>query len=120
MLIVDDSEDMRQFLENNFKDKYHIITAGDGIEALHLLQQHQVSIIISDWMMPRMDGAEFCRRVRQNPLTSHIPFVMLTAKTDDNSKVKGMDVGADAYIENPSLCSISKPVSAISFRYVAS
>jgi signal transduction histidine kinase/ActR/RegA family two-component response regulator len=101
MLIVDDSEDMRQFLENNFKDKYHIITAGDGIEALHLLQQHQVSIIISDWMMPRMDGAEFCRRVRQNPLTSHIPFVMLTAKTDDNSKVKGMDVGADAYIEKP-------------------
>ena len=101
MLIVDDSEDMRQFLENNFKDKYHIITAGDGIEALHLLQKHQVSIIISDWMMPRMDGAEFCRRVRQNPLTSHIPFVMLTAKTDDNSKVKGMDVGADAYIEKP-------------------
>ena len=101
MLIVDDSEDMRQFLENNFKDKYHIITAGDGIEALHLLQKHQVSIIISDWMMPRMDGAEFCRRVRQNPLTSHIPFVMLTAKTDDDSKVKGMDVGADAYIEKP-------------------
>ena len=101
MLIVDDSEDMRQFLESNFKDKYHIITAGDGIEALHLLQQHQVSIIISDWMMPRMDGAEFCRRVRQNALTSHIPFVMLTAKTDDDSKVKGMDVGADAYIEKP-------------------
>ena len=101
MLIVDDSEDMRQFLESNFKDKYQIITAGDGIEALHLLQQHQVSIIISDWMMPRMDGAEFCRRVRQNALTSHIPFVMLTAKTDDDSKVKGMDVGADAYIEKP-------------------
>jgi DNA-binding response OmpR family regulator len=101
MLIVDDSEDMRQFLESNFKDKYQIITAGDGIEALHLLQQHEVSIIISDWMMPRMDGAEFCRRVRQNALTSHIPFVMLTAKTDDDSKVTGMDVGADTYIEKP-------------------
>jgi len=101
MLIVDDSEDMRQFLESNFKDKYQIITAGDGIEALHLLQQHEVSIIISDWMMPHMDGAEFCRRVRQNALTSHIPFVMLTAKTDDDSKVTGMDVGADTYIEKP-------------------
>ena len=101
MLIVDDSEDMRQFLESSFSDKYTIITAGDGIEALHLLQQHQVSIIISDWMMPRMDGAEFCRRMRQNPLTSHIPFVMLTAKTDDDSKVEGMDVGADTYIEKP-------------------
>jgi signal transduction histidine kinase/ligand-binding sensor domain-containing protein/DNA-binding response OmpR family regulator len=101
MLIVDDSEDMRDFLESNFGDKYAIITAGDGIEALHLLQKHEVNIIISDWMMPRMDGAEFCRRVRQNQLTSHIPFVMLTAKTDDDSKVKGMNVGADVYIDKP-------------------
>ena len=101
MLIVDDSEDMRHFLENNFNNKYDIITAEDGIEALHLLQKHEVSIIISDWMMPRMDGAELCRRVRQDQQTSHIPFIMLTAKTDDDSKVEGMDVGADTYIEKP-------------------
>ena len=101
LLIVDDSEDMVSFLYDSFKDKYDVITAGDGIEALDLLSKHEVSIIISDWMMPRMDGAEFCRRVRQNPLTSHIPFVMLTAKTDDDSKVEGMDVGADTYIEKP-------------------
>ena len=101
MLIVDDSEDMVDFLSNNFSEKYEVITAGDGIEALDQLNKHEVSIIISDWMMPRMDGAEFCRRVRQNPLTSHIPFVMLTAKTDDDSKVEGMDVGADTYIEKP-------------------
>ncbi len=101
MLIVDDSEDMRHFLENNFNNKYDIITAEDGIEALHLLQNHEVSIIISDWMMPRMDGADLCRRVRQDQQTSHIPFIMLTAKTDDDSKVEGMDVGADTYIEKP-------------------
>ena len=101
MLIVEDSEDMRDFLDHNFCDKYEVITAGDGIEALDLLGKHEVNIIVSDWMMPRMDGAEFCRRVRQSPLTSHIPFVMLTAKTDDDSKVEGMDVGADAYIEKP-------------------
>ena len=101
MLIVDDSEDMRHFLENNFNNKYDIITAEDGIGALHLLQKHEVSIIISDWMMPRMDGAELCRRVRQDQQTSHIPFIMLTAKTDDDSKVEGMDVGADTYIEKP-------------------
>ncbi len=101
MLIVEDSEDMRDFLDQNFRDKYKVITAGDGIEALDLLSRHEVNIIISDWMMPRMDGAEFCRRVRHNPLTSHIPFVMLTAKTDDDSKVEGMDVGADTYIEKP-------------------
>ena len=101
MLIVDDSEDMRDFLKSNFNDKYEIITAEDGIEALHLLQNHEVSMIVSDWMMPRMDGAEFCRRVRQDQRTSHIPFIMLTAKTDDDSKVEGMDVGADTYIEKP-------------------
>ena len=101
MLIVDDSEDLRDFLKSNFNDKYDIITAEDGIEALHLLQKHEVNIIISDWMMPRMDGAELCRRVRQDQQTSHIPFIMLTAKTDDDSKVEGMDVGADTYIEKP-------------------
>ena len=92
---------MVSFLGNHFKEKYEVLTAGDGIEALDILRNHEVNIIISDWMMPRMDGAEFCRRVRSNPLTSHIPFVMLTAKTDDDSKVEGMDVGADIYIEKP-------------------
>ena len=101
MLIVDDSEDMVNFLRNNFDGKYQVMTACDGIEALDILSKNEISIIISDWMMPRMDGAEFCRQVRRNPLTSHIPFVMLTAKTDDDSKVEGMDVGADTYIEKP-------------------
>ena len=101
MLIVDDSEDMVSFLSSNFKENYQVITAGDGLEALDQLSKHEVNIIISDWMMPRMDGAEFCRRVRRDPTTSHIPFVMLTAKTDDDSKVQGMDVGADTYIEKP-------------------
>jgi signal transduction histidine kinase/DNA-binding response OmpR family regulator len=101
MLIVDDAEDMVAFLKDSFKEQYEVITASDGIEALDLLKKHEVNIIISDWMMPRMDGAELCRRVRQNQLTSHIPFVMLTAKTDDDAKVEGMDVGADTYIEKP-------------------
>ena len=101
MLIVDDSEDMVSFLGNHFKEKYEVLTAGDGIEALDILRNYEVSIIISDWMMPRMDGAELCRRVRLDPMTSHIPFVMLTAKTDNDSKVEGMDVGADTYIEKP-------------------
>ena len=101
ILIIDDSEDMIHFLESNFKQKYKVITAHDGVEALDILSKQKVGIIISDWMMPRMDGAELCRRVRRDPLTSHIPFVMLTAKADDESKVKGMDVGADIYIEKP-------------------
>ena len=76
-----------------------MIVAHDGLEALDKLASNDVSLIICDWMMPRMDGAELCRRVRNDASTSHIPFVMLTAKTDTDSKVEGMNVGADAYIE---------------------
>ena len=60
-----------------------------------------MNLIISDWMMPNMNGIEFCKAVRSNPLTSHLPFILLTAKTDNTSKVEGMDCGADAYIEKP-------------------
>lgn len=101
LLIVDDAPDMVEFLQNFFKDKYQVITASNGIEALDQLSHHEVSIIVSDWMMPAMGGDELCRRVRQDGRTSHIPFIMLTAKTDDSSKVAGMNVGADAYIEKP-------------------
>ena len=101
MLVVDDNEDMVDFLTRHFSGQYRVLTAQDGIEALAKLADNEVDLIVSDWMMPRMDGAELCRRVRQNPLTSHIAFVMLTAKTDNSSKVQGMGVGADAYIEKP-------------------
>jgi signal transduction histidine kinase/DNA-binding response OmpR family regulator/sugar lactone lactonase YvrE len=100
-LVVDDSDDMVEFIASSLRQHYRVITASDGIEALHQLSRHAVSIIVSDWMMPRMDGPELCRRVRRDPVTSHIPIIMLTARTDDDSKVKGMDVGADAYIEKP-------------------
>ena len=101
VLVVDDNDDMLGFLAQNFSKQYEVLTAQDGIEALDKLSGNEVDMIVSDWMMPRMDGAELCRRVRQSPLTSHIPFIMLTAKTDNDSKVQGMDVGADAYIEKP-------------------
>ncbi len=101
MLIVDDSSDLVNFLSQHFINQYEVITAADGREALQKLGSSEVSIIVSDWMMPGMDGAELCRQVRRNAAVSHIPFIMLTAKTDSKSKVEGMDVGADAYIEKP-------------------
>ena len=103
MLIVDDSDDMLSFLAGNFQSTYNVLTAADGIEALDVLSRQgaDVQLIISDWMMPRMDGAELCRRVRQDPATSHIGFIMLTAKTDHTSRVESMEVGADVYIEKP-------------------
>lgn len=101
MLIVDDNEEMLNFLSSSLADKYSILTAEDGIEALNKLKENEVTLIVSDWMMPRMDGVEFCKAIRTNQTTSHIPFILLTVKTDTNSKIEGMDCGADAYIEKP-------------------
>jgi len=101
MLIVDDDEDMRNFVKFHFAKKFTVFTAENGKEALLVLREHLVSVIISDWMMPEMDGPEFCRRVRQDSNVSHLPFVMLTAKTDNDSKTEGMNCGADMYIEKP-------------------
>ncbi len=101
MLLVDDNEEMLQFLSIHFASAYTLMTATDGQQALEVLQKQEVSLIISDWMMPGMDGVELCKQVRKNQLTSHIPFVLLTAKTDLNSKIEGMDGGADVYVEKP-------------------
>lgn len=101
MLIVDDNKEMLSFLSNSFSDQYNILTAEDGVEALEILKENDVTLIVSDWMMPRMDGGELCRTVRSNQTMSHIPFILLTAKTDVNSKIEGMNCGADAYIEKP-------------------
>lgn len=101
MLIVDDNEEMLNFLSSSFSNQYSIVTAEDGVEALEKLKENDVTLIVSDWMMPRMDGVEFCKTLRSDQAISHIPFILLTAKTDINSKIEGMDCGADAYIEKP-------------------
>ena len=89
------------FLSGNFSNQYSILTAEDGIEALEKLKENDVTLIVSDWMMPRMDGVELCKALRADQAISHMPFILLTAKTDTNSKIEGMDCGADAYIEKP-------------------
>ena len=101
VLIVDDNEELLSFLSGCMADHYEVLTATSGEAALTLLRERQVTLIISDWMMPGMDGGELCRTLRRNPLTSHIPVILLTAKTDNASKVAGMDCGADTYIEKP-------------------
>lgn len=101
MLIVDDNDEMLQFLSDSFVDEYTIVTAEDGEDALQKLKSHEVDLIVSDWMMPKMSGIDFCKAVRSDQITSHIPFILLTAKSDINSKIEGMDCGADSYIEKP-------------------
>ena len=100
-LIVDDNEDMLNFLSSHFQTSYTIVTAVDGVDALNKLKEQEVAMIISDWMMPNMNGIDLCKAVRNNQLTSHIPFILLTAKTDTEAKITSMNCGADAYIEKP-------------------
>ncbi len=101
ILIIDDNEEIRTFLADNFLDEYQIITANDGVEGLDELNRNSIHLIICDLMMPRMDGIAFCKEVRNNKMYSHIPIILLTAKTEINSKVEGMNTGADAYMEKP-------------------
>lgn len=101
MLVVEDNEELCNFIAGSFRDTYRVSTAHDGEEAMKLLRAHEFSLIVSDWMMPRKDGVELCREVRADKNLSHIPFVLLTAKTDKISKVEGFNCGADAYVEKP-------------------
>ncbi len=101
MLIVDDHPGMLSFLSGNFREHYIIVTASDGKEALGKLRTNEVTLIISDWMMPNMNGVELCKAVRANQDTSHIPFILLTAKTDTRSKIEGPDCGAAGCIGQP-------------------
>lgn len=101
ILIVEDNPDMNKFLAENFSEHYQTLVAEDGIEAWEQIQESGITLIICDWMMPRMNGVELCKKIRADQSTSHIPFILLTAKTDTDSKIEGMDCGADIYIEKP-------------------
>ena len=102
LLLVDDDVDMLSFLSQFLERKnYNVIKANDGEDGLKKLEENEIDFIISDLMMPRMDGLEFCKYVRTNTLYSHLPFVLLTAKADLNSRIDGLGSGADAYIEKP-------------------
>ena len=100
-LIIDDNADIRLFLRTLLAEKYRVLSASDGREGLHKAQETVPDIIISDVMMPVMDGLECCRRLKTTPATSHIPVLMLTACSMDEQRVRGLEEGADAYIAKP-------------------
>ena len=100
LLIVEDNVELRLFLKNHF-NYYRIIEANDGLEALKKARKGMPDIIISDVMMPNMDGIEFCRELKSDFITSHIPVILLTAKSANEYKIEGFESGADAYIEKP-------------------
>jgi two-component system cell cycle response regulator len=101
LLLVDDNEEILEFLETELNEKYTIIKALNGAEALELLKQEVVQLVISDIMMPVMDGYELCKIIKTNFEYSHVPVILLTAKNTLQSKIQGLETGADAYIEKP-------------------
>ncbi|HTN36732.1 MAG TPA: response regulator [Arachidicoccus sp.] len=101
VLVVDDNSEILSFLEDDLEEKYEVLTATSVKTALRLLEDHTVSLIVSDVMMPEMDGYGFCNMIKSNLDLSHIPVILLTAKNALNDKIKGLELGADAYIEKP-------------------
>jgi signal transduction histidine kinase/DNA-binding response OmpR family regulator/ligand-binding sensor domain-containing protein len=101
ILIVDDNDDFRQFMRDFLNTEYTVEESTDGIQAWALIQTLQPDIVISDVMMPEMDGVELCKLVKTDIRTSHIPLILLTAKSADTSKLTGLEAGADDYIGKP-------------------
>ncbi len=101
ILLVEDNLDMQKFLYNEMSDLYNVMLAQNGQEALVISRQNLPDLIISDIMMPEMDGLEFCSIIKEDELTSHIPVILLTAKTGDDNQITGFEAGADDYITKP-------------------
>lgn len=101
LLIVEDNPDFRNFMEDTLKDTYHIDTAGDGVETMRMLHDIEPDLIISDVMMPKMNGFQLCANVKNNFKLSHVPVILLTAENSDQGREDGYKSGADSYIIKP-------------------
>lgn len=101
VMIVEDNHQLANYLLSLLREQYHTLLAYDGAQALDILDKTSVDIIISDIMMPHINGISLCEEIKTNILTSHIPFIILTAKADHESKIQGLKVKADDYIVKP-------------------
>jgi len=101
LLVVEDHDDVRQYLSQLLEDDYAVLTAGDGLAGWEQTLAHLPDVVISDVMMPRSDGLELCRKIKQHPKTRHIPVILLTARTAALHQLEGLGVGADDYVSKP-------------------
>lgn len=101
ILLVEDNREILDFIESNLADQYGILKSTNGKEALGILRNEVVDLVVSDVMMPVMDGFEFCRQLKSDVELSHLPCILLTAKNTLQAKLRGLDLGADVYIEKP-------------------
>ena len=101
LAIVEDEDDIRDFLCTQFADDFKVLTYHNGKEALLEIVKLQPDLIISDVMMPEMDGMTLCSKIKANVNTNHIPVILLTAKSREEDQLEGLETGADAYILKP-------------------
>ena len=101
ILLVDDNKEMVDYLKDNFRQNYVTLTAGNGEEALAIMKEHRVDIVLSDVMMPGIDGIKLCQLIKRNLQTCHIPVLLLSAKGSVDAQTEGIQAGADDYIAKP-------------------
>lgn len=101
ILIVDDDDDIRKYLSDELNSDFHIIESGDGKEALDLVFKTKPDLVLSDIMMPGIDGISLCRKIKQNVTLNHIPVILLTAKIEDEDNLDALENGADSYMTKP-------------------
>ncbi|MDX8338934.1 two-component regulator propeller domain-containing protein [Draconibacterium sp. IB214405] len=101
LIIVEDNADLRFYLKENLKENYNIIEASNGAQGWNSIENDLPDLVVSDVMMPEMNGVELCKKIKANRKTKHIPVVLLTAKTETNPVIEGYESGADAYLTKP-------------------
>lgn len=101
VLLVDDNAEMRAYIRKHLAIHFRLIEAADGEEGLALAREAMPDLVLSDVMMPKMNGYELCRELKSHPQTSHIPVLLLTAKSSHNEKLEGLELGADDYLSKP-------------------
>ena len=101
ILLVDDNKEMVDYLKDNFRQNYVTLTAGNGEEALAIMKEHRVDIVLSDVMMPGIAGIKLCQLIKRNLQTCHIPVLLLSAKGSVDAQTEGIQAGADDYIAKP-------------------
>ena len=102
ILVVEDEDSLATLLQYNLeKEGYQVSVAGDGEEALLLIDEKLPDLIVLDWMLPKISGIEVCRRLRQRADTRNAPIIMLTARGEETDRIRGLDTGADDYVVKP-------------------
>lgn len=101
ILIVEDNAEIGQYLSNELGQYYQVLKAGNGEEAMSIIKEQEIDLVLTDVMMPVMDGLQLCKLIKQNLRTCHIPVIILSAKADPKEQLDGLQVGADDYIPKP-------------------